>query len=335
MRVATVSPSASTMPTEAADSAKEAADVDKARRACKDFEAILLCHLLSSMRSAFQSEEEADSGFGGDIFRSLMDEQFSLALARGGGIGLASMLEKGLGIDDMAAKVGSQAASEGAAAGAASTSKSAKLISGPDGRAVRSDRSTGHRVSGQSDRRAASEQLGTKNTAVSAEAAETTAETASERAISAPVDISNLDASTSALTRIRRFESTIKAAATVFGLSSELIKAVIVQESGGNPRAVSSKGAKGLMQLTDGTARELGVTNPFDPVQNIFGGARFLAGLLKKFGGDLELALASYNAGLGTVLKYGGVPPFKETQDYVKRIAASLGEQAGLGGKRG
>jgi soluble lytic murein transglycosylase-like protein len=335
LRVATVSPSASTMPTEAADSAKEAADVDKARRACKDFEAILLCHLLSSMRSAFQSEEEADSGFGGDIFRSLMDEQFSMALARGGGIGLASMLEKGLGIDDMAAGIDAEAASQGIAAGAISAAKSAKLISGQGGRAVRSDPSAHRRDPSRPEGQAASGQLGNKNTPASAQAAGAAAETTPERTISVPVDISDPNAATSALARIRRFEPTIKAAATVFGLSSELIKAVIVQESGGNPRAVSGKGAKGLMQLTDGTARDLGVTNPFDPVQNIFGGARFLASLLKKFGGDLELALASYNAGLGAVVKYGGVPPFKETQDYVKRIVASLGEQAGLGGKRG
>ena len=110
----------------------------------------------------------------------------------------------------------------------------------------------------------------------------------------------------------------------MFGLSADLIRAVILHESGGNPYAVSSKGAKGLMQLTDGTARTLGVTNPFNPVQNIFGGARYLGSLLKMFGGDLRLALASYNAGSGAVKKYGGVPPYKETQEYVKKVIQSF-----------
>jgi len=109
-------------------------------------------------------------------------------------------------------------------------------------------------------------------------------------------------------------------------VSENLIKAVILQESGGDPRAVSAKGAKGLMQLMDKTAAELGVRNVFSPVENIRGGARYLAGLIEQFRGNLELALASYNAGIGTVRKYGGVPPFEETRNYVKQVMARLNE---------
>jgi len=318
LKIAPVGPQVSAAPTQAADIAKDAADVDKARRACKDFEAILLCHLLSSMRSAFQSEEDLDGGFGGDIFRSLMDEQLSLALARGGGIGLASMLEEGLGIDRMAEQAGSgEAVRE--AGDKAGFRRPAGDVPAP----------------GKNSGRPAAAALG-KSAARPEEARSgAAAETAPRRTVTAPADISDPRGAGSALSRLRRFEPTIRAAATVFGLSSELIRAVIIQESGGNPRAVSGKGAKGLMQLTDGTARDLGVTNPFDPVQNIFGGARFLASLLKRFGGDLELALASYNAGPGVVLKYGGIPPFKETQDYVKRIVASLSDPVAAGGRRG
>jgi soluble lytic murein transglycosylase-like protein len=123
---------------------------------------------------------------------------------------------------------------------------------------------------------------------------------------------------------LKAYDSTIRAASQVFGVSADLIRAVIIQESGGNPKAVSHKGAKGLMQLTDPTARELGVTDPFDPVQNIFGGTRFLANMLKNCKGNLELALASYNAGPGAVEKYGGIPPYKETQNYVKSVIGKL-----------
>jgi soluble lytic murein transglycosylase-like protein len=108
-------------------------------------------------------------------------------------------------------------------------------------------------------------------------------------------------------------------------LDPALLYAVITQESGGNPGEVSSKGAKGLMQLMDGTARELGVGNSFDPRQNILGGARYLRQMLDRFGGDLRLALAAYNAGPGAVERHGAVPPFAETQQYVNRVLEHYG----------
>jgi hypothetical protein len=100
---------------------------------------------------------------------------------------------------------------------------------------------------------------------------------------------------------------------------AELVLRIIEAESGGDPRAVSPKGAQGLMQLMPETARALGVQDPFDPVQNIEGGVRYLSHLLQRFG-DLRLALAAYNAGPGRVQQYGGVPPFPETQRYIERI---------------
>jgi soluble lytic murein transglycosylase-like protein len=232
---------------------KEEADTQRVRGACKDFESIFIYQLLSSIRRAFKTDDDSDSGFGSDLFRSMMDEQLSIAIAKAGGIGLADILEKGLGLVDSARE---------------SMARLARVSPSParpkDSPEASSDR------------------------------------------------------------QLRPYESTIRAASRVFGIDANLLRAVILHESSGNPKAVSSRGAKGLMQLMDATAAELGVSNPFDPVQNIFGGARLLTNLLKVFDGDLELALASYNAGEGAVRRYGGIPPYKETQEYVRKVSSTL-----------
>lgn len=101
-----------------------------------------------------------------------------------------------------------------------------------------------------------------------------------------------------------------------------LVEAVVVAESAGNPHAVSRKGAQGLMQLMPERAAELGVRDPFDPQQNVDGGVRHLRDLLQRFGGDVTLALAAYNAGEDAVRTHQGVPPYPETQDYVRRVRA-------------
>ena len=125
-----------------------------------------------------------------------------------------------------------------------------------------------------------------------------------------------------------RYDETIEEQATRNGVSPDLVRAVIQAESAFNPIAVSSKGAMGLMQLMPATAREYGVTNPFDSKQNITAGVRYLKSLLVRYDDNVELALAAYNAGPGNVEKYGDVPPFRETRQYVKKITNATSAQA-------
>ena len=115
-------------------------------------------------------------------------------------------------------------------------------------------------------------------------------------------------------------------AAQKYGVPANVLKAVAKAESGFNPNVTSTAGAMGIMQLMPGTAKYLGVTDPFNPEQSILGGANYLRQMLDKFGGDLRLALAAYNAGPNNVVKYDGIPPFTETQNYVSKILGYLGD---------
>jgi len=124
---------------------------------------------------------------------------------------------------------------------------------------------------------------------------------------------------------IARWASAIEAAAARYGLDPALLAALVYHESGGRADVVSSAGAIGLSQLMPATAAGLGV-DPWDPLQNLDGGARYLRQQLDAVGGDPALALAAYNSGLGTVQRYGGIPPYPETQRYVQRVLATAAE---------
>lgn len=133
-------------------------------------------------------------------------------------------------------------------------------------------------------------------------------------------DYTNTAGYTNVLAGANAYSDIIEQASQKYGVPSKLIAAVMKQESNYNEHAVSSAGATGLMQLMPGTAKYLGVHDSKDPVQNIMGGTKYLSQMLNKFDQNIELALAAYNAGPGNVSKYGGIPPFNETKNYVNKI---------------
>lgn len=123
--------------------------------------------------------------------------------------------------------------------------------------------------------------------------------------------------------RAAQYQELIDSNADNFGVDPKLVKAVMRTESCFDARAVSKVGARGLMQLMPGTASEMGVNNSFDPAQNIMGGVKYLSQMLQRFKQDYKLALAAYNAGPGAVERHKGIPPFRETQHYVKKVLES------------
>jgi hypothetical protein len=120
------------------------------------------------------------------------------------------------------------------------------------------------------------------------------------------------------------YDSLIESYAEKYGVSPQLVRAVIKTESGGNTHAVSRAGAMGLMQLMPSDVKDAGIADPFDAEQNIDAGTKQLSNLLNKYHGNLDLTLAGYNAGPGNVRKYGGVPPFTETQNYIRKVRAAM-----------
>ncbi len=149
--------------------------------------------------------------------------------------------------------------------------------------------------------------------------------------IKSKVELKNFDKDSHGITpskqsmeRLEQFEEHIDEASKRFGVDKGLIKSVIIAESAGNVKAVSAAKAKGLMQLIDSTATDMGVRNVWDPRENIMGGTKYLSEMLRQYKGDVKLALAGYNAGPANVDKYNGVPPFEETKTYITRVLGYL-----------
>lgn len=138
-----------------------------------------------------------------------------------------------------------------------------------------------------------------------------------------------LTPSVSAMNRIKKYDNTINKVSQRFDVDKNLIKSIILAESAGKHDAVSKADAKGLMQLMDATAKEVGVRDSFNPAENILGGTKYFAQLLRQYSGDIKLSLAAYNAGPGNVQKFNGVPPFEETKNYINRVLGYYNYLAG------
>jgi Rod binding domain-containing protein len=276
-------------------------DLAGLKKVARQFEAVLVNELLKNMRATVpENELWGDSG-GTRIYRQMHDEALAESIASSGkGLGIADLiveqmrhtLPEARGTVEPASRIPSRRLSRGDLSPPAPPT-----TAGVPDAAARPHRS----VSAYRQQIAAGDELARMR-----------------RLHSLAAEEGGVVADS-----LASYGDSVAAAAAETGLDPGLILAVAVQESAGNPAAVSSRGARGLMQLMPGTARELGVRNPHDPDESLRGGARYLARMLKRFAGRVDLALAAYNAGPGAVERAGDrVPNFGETQRYVEKVQA-------------
>lgn len=262
----------------------------KLKKATEAFEAILIAQLLKNMRSTSFTNNK-DDGFGKDIMLAMADEGVARQLSKSGMFGVGRVLYQNLVKrleEEPATKSGLQITSERHIDGIAPARVSKPVAIKPVPETV----------------------LPSVSSAAAARNDD-------------PPPQGKSDAKSVAVTRLEQYVEHIREAARETNLSEALLTAVIKNESGGDSTAVSPAGAAGLMQLMPDTARAVGVGDRFDPRENILGGARYLRQMVDRYG-DLKTALAAYNAGPGNVDKHGGVPPFPETEYYIRRVLSDL-----------
>lgn len=272
---------------------RESIEIKKARlkKATKEFESFFVMHMLKSMRSTIPEGGLIDGGLGKDVYTSLFDQELAKDIAGNSSRSLAQVLYRSL-----------EKHIEATAAGEEPTNIRIDTKINPE--------KPGLTVPGRSS-------AGVKETA-------------------RPTDIS-LSAGSFRSSRpkisadpvLGKYGKMIEQNSREQNLDPKLIYAVMMVESGGRSDVVSPKGAKGLMQLTDATASDMGVVDSLNPGQNIAGGAKYLRRLLDKYDGDIRLTLAAYNAGPGTVSKYNGVPPYSETRQYIEKVLTRLQSPTG------
>ncbi len=274
------------------------AQKEKIANAAKEFESLLTSMMLKSMTKTTDGMF-GSSSYGGDDFDMLFQNQIASFISQRKSLGIADILYKKITGEDMNASI-NEIKNEplNKLINNASIEKSADTV----------------------------KKIETDNTKQSIKPAESTPlnqEKKTENQINSKV-LPSISPSKKALERLSQYQNIINNASNLYGVDKNVIKSVILTESAAKEKAVSGAKAKGLMQLIDSTANDMGVKNIWDPKQNIYGGTKYLAEMLRKYNGNLNLALASYNAGPGNVDKYGGIPPFEETKNYVKRVVGYL-----------
>lgn len=263
----------------------------KLQRAVREFESVFVGYMLKSMRNTIEKADNPTEGFGADMMEEMFDVELARHVSKNGNLGLADMLYRKLTGENLPV--------------AGKRSDGAVPVQPP--------------VRANGGGTTISDVMGKQNVQ-SDRSALLQSSSAVAQPIATQTGPSGGTVPDSLKKRLESYDEFIVRAAEKHGVEKSLIKAVIAAESNARATAQSPKNAKGLMQLIDSTAAEMGVGNVWDPQENIMGGTRYLKHLLDAFGGNEVLALASYNAGPGTVQRYNGVPPFKETQAYVQRV---------------
>jgi len=289
----------------------------KLQRVAKEFESLLVGYMLKSMRESVPKSDLDGEGFGNGILDQMADGEFANTMTQSQDFGLAEMLYRKITGESMPKTL---TARHAAAAGkiavhpaAAPAVNPPPVMSGipPAAKPVVKEAAAVQTDVQGSQNGAAAKPAARESGGSAIPAAPVKSRTTNPPVVAGAPNVEK---------RIDSFESIIQQAAAHHGVDSSLVKAVIAAESGGVAGVRSDKDAKGLMQLIDSTATAMGVRNVWDPAQNINGGTRYLSSLLAKFGGNVEQAVASYNAGPAAVEKYGGVPPYRETRAYVERV---------------
>ena len=275
----------------------------KLQSAVRDFEALFMSYMLKSMRETTSSNDMFGESFGGDVLDGVFDMELSRQMSKNSSMGIADMLYRKMTGESLPS---SSAAIHAPKSAAPDVAPLVPLPVLPLGTTAQPANNASPSTPESSP--------ATSNAPALQQPAETKVQPATKQS---PTAKARKDAIGQ---RLSPYESVIQEAARKHSLDPNLLRAVIASESGGNANARSTKNAKGLMQLVDSTAADLGVRNVWDPRENILAGAKYLQQLLNRFGGDVDTALASYNAGPGAVEKHGGIPPFKETRDYVQKV---------------
>jgi len=293
----------------------------KLKKACQGFESLFVLQLLKSMRSASMSDDSG-SGLGKDTFLAIADQSFADFIGQKEGLGIAKILcqyfqkdkaTRGetelratdkwhipLDHNELTSLTSKLARIDTNIAGKLPDLQ--KLKNGIDLKIHYTTESGQTQNAGKIiDKRNTKTDKNTELNAIEKQLAD-------KMIFNQPIDIA------------------VDKASKEYDLPKNLLVAMIRAESGGDPNAVSPKGAKGLMQLIDSTATDMGVKDQFDPEENIMGGAKYIKQLLDHFKGDLKLSLAAYNAGPGNVRKFDGIPPFNETKDYINKVIRFMNE---------
>ncbi len=275
-----------------ADIAKKAKDHEGLVKAARQFEAVFMNQLMKAMRKTVPEDKLFNSSGPVKFYQQMQDAELAKAMTtQNGGMGIANLI-----VQQLTSRADQQTAPE-----------TGEPIQGP----IDGHRYPDFRKSAVAGYRSVCSPGGSQ------------AQRARLRALASSQGVAVADT-------LRRFEPEIKAAAAESGLPPELLLAVVMEESGGDPQASSDKGAQGLMQLMPATAADMGVKDRNHPGENLQGGARYLSLMMKRYDGDLSLALAAYNAGPGNVDRAGrAVPAFQETRNYVDRVLKRYGDLGG------